>query len=76
LGEFIRHAQIRSPHTNTFVSPLVPGSCHETEIKLLPLAAGPLRLDAIRIVDLNTNESTDIRDLPDIVAYLGIQEEG
>lgn len=37
-------------------------------MRLLPLAAGPLRLEAVRIVDVSTNETTDIRDLPDIVA--------
>ena len=52
----------------------MPGSCHETEIKFLPLSAGPLHLDAIRIMDLNTNESTDIRDLPDIVGVKTVDE--
>jgi hypothetical protein len=32
------------------------------------LIAGPLYLEAVRLVDLNTNETTDIRDLPDILA--------
>lgn len=49
-------------------SPLLPGTCHSTEIKLLPLATGPLHLEAVRLVDVNTNETTDIRDLPDILA--------
>lgn len=52
----------------TLLSPLLPGTCHSTEIKLLPLATGPLHLEAVRLVDVNTNETTDIRDLPDIVA--------
>lgn len=50
------------------VSPLLPGTCHSTEIKLLALATGPLHLEAVRLVDVNTNETTDIRDLPDILA--------
>lgn len=49
-------------------SPLLPGTCHSTDIKLLPLATGPLHLEAVRLVDVNTNETTDIRDLPDILA--------
>lgn len=49
-------------------SPLLPGTCHATEIKLLPLATGSLSLEAVRLVDVNTNETTDIRDLPDILA--------
>lgn len=48
-------------------SPLLPETCHSTEIKLLPLATGPLHLEAVRLVDVNTNETTDIRDLPDIL---------
>lgn len=38
-------------------------------MKLLPLAVGPLHLEAVRLVDAHTNETTDIRDLPDIVAF-------
>jgi hypothetical protein len=48
--------------------PLLPGTCHSTEIILLPLATGALHLEAVRLVDMNTNETIDIRDLPDIVA--------
>lgn len=50
-----------------FSSPLLPGTCHSTELVLLPLTTGSLHLEAVRLVDLNTNETTDIRDLPDIV---------
>ena len=59
------------------IGPLAPGTCHETEIKLLALRPGALQLDAVRIVDLvKENEEgvgaagviTDIRNLPDIVA--------
>ncbi|THC91055.1 hypothetical protein EYZ11_009477 [Aspergillus tanneri] len=39
------------------------------ELKLLPLAVGSLHMEAVRLVDLNTNETTDIRDLPDILAF-------
>ncbi|KAL2003554.1 hypothetical protein VTN02DRAFT_3337 [Thermoascus thermophilus] len=51
------------------VGPLLPGTCHSTELKLLPLTPGPLYLEAVRLIDVNTNESTDIKDLPDIVAF-------
>ncbi|KAL9621949.1 MAG: hypothetical protein Q9160_003611 [Pyrenula sp. 1 TL-2023] len=50
------------------IGPLPPGSCHITELKLLPLTPGPLRLEVVRIVDIATGEATDVRDLPDIVA--------
>lgn len=53
--------------TLTINSPLLPGTCHSTELKLLPLSVGCLHLEAVRLVDVNTNETTDIRDLPDII---------
>ena len=59
------------------IGPLAPGTCHEAEIHLLALKRGPLRVEAVRVVDL-TKESdegataagfmTDIRDLPDVIA--------
>ena len=48
--------------------PLAPGACFMTELKFVALTAGVLYLDALRIVDLGTQEVVDIRDLPDIVA--------
>uniref|UniRef100_A0A093VMG0 Trafficking protein particle complex II-specific subunit 65 IgD3 domain-containing protein n=1 Tax=Talaromyces marneffei PM1 TaxID=1077442 RepID=A0A093VMG0_TALMA len=54
--------------TDLRLGPLLPGTCHSTEIILLPLATGALHLEAVRLVDMNTNETIDIRDLPDIVA--------
>jgi hypothetical protein len=37
-------------------------------MKFIALSAGVLSVDAVRIVDLGTNETSDIRDLPAIVA--------
>lgn len=37
-------------------------------MKFLALAAGVLHVDSLRVIDLTTKETTDIRDLPDIVA--------
>jgi TRAPP trafficking subunit Trs65 len=59
------------------IGPLTPGSCHEAEIRMLALKQGPLRVEAVRIIDLvKENDEggiaagvmTDIRDLPDVVA--------
>ncbi|KAJ5562007.1 hypothetical protein N7535_003530 [Penicillium sp. DV-2018c] len=63
-----QEVELISLSTDIRVGPLFPGTCHSTELKLLPLATGPLHLEAVRLVDLNTNETTDIRDLPDILA--------
>ncbi|KAJ5301939.1 hypothetical protein PENANT_c046G04654 [Penicillium antarcticum] len=63
-----QEVELISLSTDIRVGPLMPGTCHSTELKLLPLATGPLHLEAVRLVDVNTNETTDIRDLPDILA--------
>jgi hypothetical protein len=39
-----------------------------TELKFIALASGVLYLDCLRAVDLNTQDTIDIRDMPDIVA--------
>ncbi|KAE8154922.1 TRAPP trafficking subunit Trs65-domain-containing protein [Aspergillus avenaceus] len=55
--------------TDLRVGPLLPGTCFATELKLLPLAVGALHLEAVRLVEVNTNETTDIKDLPDILSF-------
>ncbi|KAF2401219.1 hypothetical protein EJ06DRAFT_542607 [Trichodelitschia bisporula] len=50
------------------IGPLTPLACYTTRLKFVALSAGILRLDALRVIDLNTQEATDIRSLPDIVA--------
>lgn len=52
----------------TFHRPLSPGCCLHTELKFLPIALGHLQIEAIRIVDVVSNDFVDIRDLPTIVA--------
>ncbi|KAL2832119.1 TRAPP trafficking subunit Trs65-domain-containing protein [Aspergillus cavernicola] len=55
--------------TDVRVGPLLPGTCYSTELKFLPLAVGSLRLESVRLIDVNTNETTDIRDVPDILSF-------
>ena len=59
------------------IGPLAPGTCHESEIRLLALKQGPLRVEAVRVIDLVKESEegataagfmTDIRDLPDVIA--------
>lgn len=38
------------------------------DVKFLALSAGVLGVEAVRVVDLTTNETADVRDLPSIVA--------
>ncbi|RDI85515.1 hypothetical protein Vi05172_g4503 [Venturia inaequalis] len=56
------------------IGPLAPAACFTTELKFVALACGVLYLDSLRVVDLNTQDTTDIRELPDIVAVK--QREG
>lgn len=49
-------------------SNLNPGFCHNTELKFLPLSKGILHLEMVRVVDVLTNETVDVRHLPEIVA--------
>ncbi|KAJ5620571.1 hypothetical protein N7510_004555 [Penicillium lagena] len=64
-----QEAELICLSTDIRIGPLLPGTCHSTELTLLPLATGALHLEAVRLVDVNTNETTDIRDLPDILAH-------
>ena len=52
----------------TWLSHLAPGACYTADLKFLALSAGVLSVDAVRLVDLATNETSDIRDVPTIVA--------
>ncbi|KAL8871878.1 MAG: hypothetical protein Q9174_002391 [Haloplaca sp. 1 TL-2023] len=54
--------------TDVRLGNLNPGFCHNAELKFLPLAKGILHIEAVRVVDLGTSDSVDIRDLPEIVA--------
>ncbi|KAF3892375.1 TRAPP trafficking subunit Trs65-domain-containing protein [Trichophyton interdigitale] len=55
--------------TDSKIGPLHPGTCHSTRLRLLPLSPGLLHLEIVRLIDLASNETMEIRDLPDIVAY-------
>ncbi|KAJ6790016.1 hypothetical protein PWT90_10370 [Aphanocladium album] len=52
---------------DTRVGPLGPGACHVVELQFLALRPGIAGIDAIRVVDLGSQEHVDIRDLPTTV---------
>lgn len=54
------------------VGPLAAGACHAVEIKFLALKAGIVSVEAIRVVDLATNEHVDVRDLPTTIVERAI----
>ncbi|KND95233.1 hypothetical protein TOPH_00311 [Tolypocladium ophioglossoides CBS 100239] len=49
---------------DTRVGPLAPGACHVAEMQFLALREGIVGVEAIRVVDLASQEHVDIRDLP------------
>ncbi|KAM0471450.1 hypothetical protein ACHAPX_009363 [Trichoderma viride] len=52
---------------DTRVGPVAPGACHVTELQFLALREGVVGLEAIRVVDLGSQEHVDIRDLPTMI---------
>ncbi|CAI6242283.1 unnamed protein product [Periconia digitata] len=54
--------------TDIRIGHLVPGACYTADIKFIALSAGVLSVEGLRIIDLATNETIDIRDLPAVVA--------
>ena len=53
------------------VGPLSPGAVASADMELLPLATGLLELEAVRITDLDSGETSDIREHPDIFVEAG-----
>ncbi|TDZ22293.1 hypothetical protein Cob_v005131 [Colletotrichum orbiculare MAFF 240422] len=49
---------------DTRVGPLAPGACHVVDLKFLPLKEGIVNIEAVRVVDLGSQEHVDVRDLP------------
>ena len=48
--------------------PLGSSACYTTEMRFLALIKGVLHIDSLRLVDLATQETIDIKDLPDVIA--------
>jgi len=63
----IEPTDIVSLNTDTRVGPLAPSACFEVELKLMALKLGIVDIEAVRVVDLGTQEHVDIKDLPSII---------
>lgn len=50
------------------IGPLPAGAVFETQMKFRAVASGPLDLGVIRIVDLDTRQTVDVREMPDVIA--------
>lgn len=63
----IEPVDIVSLSTDTRVGPLAPSACYEVELKFMALKVGIIDVEAVRVVDLGTQEHVDIKDLPSII---------
>lgn len=66
-GVGIECAEIVCYSTDVRIGPLAPSACHMTELRFMALQSGVLGLEAVRVVDLGTQEHVDIKDLPSVV---------
>lgn len=60
-------AEVACLSADTRVGPLAPGACHVVELQFLALKEGIIGIEAIRVVDMSTQEHVDVRDLPTMV---------
>jgi len=77
LDENILHAMQRNSvvepsevicySTDIRVGPLAPSACHTIDLRFMALTGGVFELEAIRVIDVATQDHVDIRDLPSIV---------
>ena len=49
------------------IGPIPPGACYETELKFWAATTGVLDLGVARIIDLETRQTVDVKELPDVV---------
>ncbi|KAF2088910.1 hypothetical protein K490DRAFT_38896 [Saccharata proteae CBS 121410] len=52
---------------------LAPKDCQSVHLEFLPMSAGVLSIEAVRFTDIETEEFTDVRDLPTVVSFLNIK---
>lgn len=52
---------------DTRVGPIAPSACHVAELQFLALREGIVGMEAIRVVDLASQEHVDIRELPTVI---------
>ncbi|CAK7215924.1 hypothetical protein SEUCBS140593_002691 [Sporothrix eucalyptigena] len=82
LDENIVHAMQRSSlvdstdvvclsSADTRVGPLAPSACHVVELRFMALRAGAVGIEAIRVVDLGSQEHVDVRELPAMIIEEG-----
>ncbi|CAK7266861.1 hypothetical protein SEPCBS119000_002246 [Sporothrix epigloea] len=85
LDENVVHAMQRSSlvdstdvvclsSADTRVGPLAPNACHVVELRFMALRAGVVSIEAVRVVDLASQEHVDVRELPTMIISEGQRE--
>ncbi|KAF2263972.1 hypothetical protein CC78DRAFT_495885 [Lojkania enalia] len=69
----IEPAELICLTTDVRIGHLAPGACYTADLKFQALSSGVLSVDAVRVIDLATQEAANIHELPSIVA---IEKEG
>ncbi|KAI1817786.1 TRAPP trafficking subunit Trs65-domain-containing protein [Poronia punctata] len=63
-SSIVDDAELMCLSADVRIGPLAPGTCHATELKFLALKEGIVSIDAVRIIDLASNEHVDMKYLP------------
>jgi hypothetical protein len=66
--EIERPPDVEDLNSDVRVGPLQPETISEAEMEFRAVAAGPLDLGIVRILDLDTRRTVDVLELPDVVA--------
>jgi hypothetical protein len=63
----VESTEIVCMDTDIRVGPLAPSACYDVQLKFMALKLGILDIEAVRVIDLTTQEHVDIKDLPSIL---------
>lgn len=64
-------AEVACLSADVRVGPLAPGACAAAELRFLALREGVVGVEAVRVVDLGSQEHVDVRELPLVVVVGG-----
>ncbi|KAL1306666.1 hypothetical protein AAFC00_005338 [Neodothiora populina] len=59
-------AEVICLNADVRIGPLPPGTCHNVQLEFLALSPGFVSLAALHIIDLETKETIEVTDLPEI----------
>ncbi|KAF4123907.1 hypothetical protein GMORB2_5623 [Geosmithia morbida] len=66
-NSLVQTADLVCLNPDVLVGPLAPGACHVVDLQFLALKEGLVSVEAIRVIDLASQDHVDIRHLPTIM---------